>query len=442
MYRPLVKCLAIVLFVLGGGTGFAQTNTVSNPTNGRENDPYSKYGIGEFMNGNNTVLRGMGNITSAYEDPFQVNTDNPSSYAFLQRTTFEAGGTASVRTLNAAGLTYKTGTATIAYMNLGMPVGKNGGLCIGFKPYTHVYYNMVDTINANSNPPSPIGQVINNYSGDGGLNYAYIGAARKFKGLSIGFNFGYMFGNIRHSTTTIPDDTLSIYRAYSGEFSNYIRIGGIYWKGGAMYTRKLDSNYTINIGATVSISQDIRERLSAFQISSYNLGDTLIHDTVSNPGQQSGNLTMPLSYSIGVMLSHNAKWNIGVDYSATQWSGFKSTPDNTLTTGVGSGSYKFSLGGSYTPDAGSIRNYWARVTYRLGFYYGTNYLTLSSTALPIYGITAGGTLPFRRSTSGLHAAFDIGRLGTSAHNLIQETYVRFTLGVSLNDRWFIPRKYE
>jgi len=116
------------------------------------------------------------------------------------------GATASTRTLNAGDLTYKTGTASISYLNLAVPVNKNGGLCFGFKPYTHVYYSMVDTINTNTNPPSPIGQVVRNYNGEGGLNYAYLGAAGKYKGLSIGFNAGYMFGTFRHTTATIPSD--------------------------------------------------------------------------------------------------------------------------------------------------------------------------------------------------------------------------------------------
>ena len=444
MYLPHTKFLVVVLFVLWGGTLFAQTNTVSNPTNGRENNPYSKYGIGEFINGNNTVLRGMGNITSAYENPYQVNTDNPASYAFLQRTTFEVGAMASTRTISASGLTYKTGTASISYLNLAVPLSKKGnsGLCFGFRPYTRVYYSMVDTINTNTNPPSPIGEVVKNYSGDGGINYAYIGAAGKYKGLSIGFNFGYMFGTIRHTTATIPIDSSLTYKAYTAEFTNYTRIGGIYWKGGAMYERRIDSDYTINIGGTLTISQNITEHLDAFQISSYNFGDTLVNDTVSNQSGQRGKLKLPMSYSIGVMLARNEKWKIGIDYTATQWSGFQSTPDASLLTGVGKGSYKISVGGSYIPDAGSIRSYLSRVTYRFGLYYGTDYLNLNNTALPVYGVTVGGSLPFRRSTSALHLALDIGRLGTSVNNLIQETYVRFTLGISLNDRWFIPRKYD
>ena len=58
---------------------------------------------------------------------------------------------------------------------------------------------------------------------------------------------------------------------------------------------------------------------------------------------------MPMSYSIGVILSHQDNWSVGVDYSATQWSNFKNSIDSTMNFGVGNQSYKLSVGGDYTP---------------------------------------------------------------------------------------------
>ncbi len=101
-----------------------------------ENNPYSKYGIGEFTNGNGAALRAMGNITSAYKNANILNSDNPSSYASLQHTTFELGGTASTRAISGSGYNYNTGTAKLSYLSLGFPIGKNGGMSLGFKPYT------------------------------------------------------------------------------------------------------------------------------------------------------------------------------------------------------------------------------------------------------------------------------------------------------------------
>jgi long-subunit fatty acid transport protein len=192
----------------------------------------------------------------------------------------------------------------------------------------------------------------------------------------------------------------------------------------------------------VTINQNLSEKYNSYQTSSYNYGDTLVSDTISNPGQVKGKLKLPMSYSIGVVLARTNKWDIGVDYTATQWSGFKSTADTSMNYGIATGSYKISVGGEYIPDINNLRSYGSRVTYRAGLYYGTDYMSFQNTKLPVYGITAGASLPFRRSTSHLHTSIDVGRLGTTANNLIQETYVRFSLGISFNDLWFIKRKYD
>ena len=444
MFHPRAKFFLIFLFIFRCFEASAQTSAssgtnTSNPLSDRENNPYSKYGVGELQNGNNTVLKGMGNVTSAFENEYEVNTDNPASYAFLKRTTFEAGAMASTRNVNAYNESYTTGTASLSYLNIAFPIGHNAGLCLGFRPFSHSYYSLSDTL---PQPNSPIGETIRSYNGDGGLNNAFIGLAYKYKDLSIGANFGYMFGTIQHSTQVIPYDTLLSNKAYVADFVNYNRIGGIYWKAGALYEHKIDSNYTIRIGGTLTISQKLNEKYNAYQISIYNFGDTLVNDTSLNSGQVQGKLKLPLTYSIGVMLAHNNKWDIGIDYTATKWSDFQSSVEPTMDSGVAKASYKISIGGEYTPDATNIRSYSSRITYRLGMYYGTDYLSFQNTQLPVYGVTVGASLPFRRSTSHLHTSLDIGRIGTTTNNLIQETYVRFSLGMSFNDLWFIKRKYD
>lgn len=448
MFHCHAKSLLLVLFVFSGNVIFAQTTAAgSNPSNGRENNPYSKYGIGELVNGNNAVLRGMGNITSAYANPYKVNTDNPASYSFLERTTFEVGAVASTRTvhglMNGVDQSYKTGTATLAYLNMAVPINKRGGLNFGFRPQTHVYYSLSDTMRTTSTPPSPIGDVERRYNGEGALNYAFLGGSARYKGLSLGFNAGYLFGTIRNSSYLAPFDTSSLYdNSFRAEFSNYSRIGGIQWKGGLQYETRLDSTHTLRFGGTVSMGQKVTQHFSEFHISSYYFGDTITRDTSVNINEQKGKITLPLSYSIGVMLARNNKWAIGIDYAATQWSDFKSDLSAGLTTGIAGSAYRLSAGGELTPDADNIKRYLSRATYRIGAYYGTDYLQLKGQALPYYGITAGVSLPFKRSLSQLHAAVDAGVLGTTNNGLNRHNYVRFTLGISMNDLWFVKRKYE
>jgi hypothetical protein len=447
MYHRRAKSLLTVLLTGLCIKVFAQTNgSGSNPINGKENNPYSKYGLGELSNGNNTVLRGMGNITSAYANPYQANTDNPASYSYLKRTTFEVGAQASGRTihgkLDGADVSYKSGTASVAYMNLAFPVSKNAGMILGFRPYAHTFYRLEDTLTTTTVPASPIGSVIRRYEGQGGLNDAFLGGSFKFKGLSLGINAGYLFGTTQQTDVLLPFDTLTINNAFSSEFTKRSRIGGLHWKGGLMYEAKLDSTHVLRVGGTVGMSQKVNEHYSEYHLARYYYGDTIIRDTNYNVAETKGKLTLPLTYSIGVMLSRTGKWGVGLDYTATQWNLFSSELNTSMNAGIASSSYKASLGGEYTPDAGNIKKYLSRATYRLGAYYGTDYLQLQSQTLPYYGITAGFSLPFKRSLSEIHAAIDGGVLGTTNNGLTRQNYIRVTLGLTFNDLWFIKRRLD
>lgn len=440
MYQFHVKYFfpfLLFLFTFNIRSG-AQTSTVSNPTSTRENNPYSRFGVGEMLNGNSAVLQGMGNTTSAYENPYSLNTDNPASYSFLKLTTIDAGMMSSIRTVSSNGTNYTTGTATLNYFNIGVPVSKHGGLSFGFRPVSRVYYNLADTALVNN-----VGQVRNSYGGVGGLNFAYIGGAYEYKGLSVGVNFGYMFGGITNSSFADNIDTTS---TMSSEFSNYVKLGGIYWKGGIMYETKLNKTYTLRVGGTLALSQKLNAIQNNYWISSYQFVDTLIQDTSYNSNQAKGKVVLPMSWSFGVHLAKAENWDLGIDYSTTQWSQFNN-PFGQFGTSKGNDSlatnaYKIAVGGEYTPNVNNIRNYWSRVTYRFGFYYGTDPIYLQNTQIKYFGFTAGASLPFKRTTSELHGALDIGKSGTPTNGLIEQVYVRLTLGLTFNAKWFIPRKYE
>lgn len=447
MYKFPAKCFVAILFIFLSNASFAQTSTISNPNSGRENDPYSKYGIGELWNGNSTALKGMGSISSAFADPFIVNSDNPASYAFLYQTTFQGGFVASTRTISSAsGTSYTTGTATLGYFNLAVPIfnkkGKpKGGVSLGLRPYSRTYYALLDTT------PTKLGQTIRSYAGDGGLSYAYIGGAYRYKNLSVGFNFGYLFGTYRNFTS-VTGDTAVLNRAYEAQFANYTRLGGINWKGGFVYeTQKFagDTDLHLRIGGTLCLGQNLTEHLSNYQISIYNFGDTLVNDTSKAVAEMKGKLKLPVSYSIGVVLARNAKWSVGVDYAMSDWSNYNSSPDSNMNINIASSTYKISAGGEYTPNLNELHNYFARVTYRVGFYYGTDYVKVNNTIAPVYGITFGGSFPYRRNTatmSRLHTSFDIGRLGSHTNNTLQQTYFRFGLGLTFNQKRIAARKYD
>jgi hypothetical protein len=184
--KPAKVLLLASMSFFGNATLFAQN--ISRPY---ENNPYSRYGLGEESNGLNPALKAMGGASTAYSDEFIVNTDNPASYSKITHMTYEGGAEGRRRTIISSNDKYQTGTATVSYLNFAIPLGKYGGMLIGFKPNTKVSYQLYDTLQTLLGPSSV------SYYGTGGTNYFFLGGATAYKGLSIGANLGYMFGTIR-----------------------------------------------------------------------------------------------------------------------------------------------------------------------------------------------------------------------------------------------------
>ena len=413
-----------LLFLISGFPVLAQNSN-------KENIPYTRYGIGDLQTGANVLARGMGYQTAALASPYAVNTENPASYASLKLTTYELGVAGGMRTLSSNGNDYRTGTVSLAYLNIGIPVGKHAGLNIGLKPQSRVYYRLQeDTLIQGLGDNSYV------YSGDGGLNYAFLGIAGTYGGLSLGVNAGYMFGTVRNSSVLQQSGNDIM---LSSEFSRYSKTGGLYWSSGALYETALTRDLKLRVGGTLTLAQTLNVWRDEYWINFRTLSGVIDRDTTLNTADQKGTVRLPMSGSIGAQVLGNDVWSAGVDVALTQWSQYRSfgMPDS-----VADQSLRLGVGGAYTPDATSRYNYLQRITYRLGFYYGKDYVRLRQTDIYYYAVTVGASLPFRRSPDRVHAAFELGRRGTEANGLVLENFYRLSLGISLNDRWFIKRKYD
>ena len=103
---------------------------------------------------------------------------------------------------------------------------------------------------------------------------------------------------------------------------------------------------------------------------------------------------------------------------------------------------KFAIGAEWIPDRFSIRSYLNKVAYRAGIKYEKSYLLLGNQQINDFGISFGVGLPIYRSNSTINIAAEIGRRGTTKHNLVLENYAKLNLSVNLYDLWFIKRKFD
>ena len=113
------------------------------------------------------------------------------------------------------------------------------------------------------------------------------------------------------------------------------------------------------------------------------------------------------------------------------------------------------LGGEFTPAPGSVEHYFRRVSYRAGLSVSQlPYLPAGGTTLYDRAVSWGFAFPLP-SSSALDAttfslAFTYGQRGNTAAittpdgpaSNVQESYLKGTLGVTLNNRWFIKRRLQ
>lgn len=95
------------------------------------------------------------------------------------------------------------------------------------------------------------------------------------------------------------------------------------------------------------------------------------------------------------------------------------------------------LGGEYTPDYAAT-DFFKRVTYRIGVSKAPFFA--NGKKVDDFGINFGFSLPAGRSS--IDIALKAGQRGSVTENGLKENYIKAYLGVTLNDQWFVKRKFD
>ncbi len=424
MHQKLVSCFLIC--------NLCFTSWIFAQNSNKENSPYSRYGLGEERYGYNAALKAMGGLSIAYSNPFAINTNNPASYTAIKLTTYEVGVEARKRAIASNTESYNTGTLTLSHLALAFPVGKHGGFVMGMTPKSATYYRFIDSVTIPG-----VGNSNKTINGDGGLTYAFMGGAYQYKHLSLGANLGYEFGTIRHSSYLANYDT---FKVYSSDFTRSYQIGGLHLKLGALYNYKINKQYTLHLGATYEAAQKLHYSEEQYASSFRYSGSSAIRDTVYALKNSDLPIQLPSSLGLGLQLISNDKLGFGVDYLHSNFNQYKF--NGQADTNVNGTASRITVGAYYTPDANDVYHYSQRITYRIGLYSGKEPLRINNTDITYTAFTFGASLPFKKSTDRIQTAIEIGARGTKSNNLLKENFVRFSISMSLNDRWFVKRKYD
>ena len=146
------------------------------------------------------------------------------------------------------------------------------------------------------------------------------------------------------------------------------------------------------------------------------------------------------SLSIGTGIGQERKWFLGTQYTLIKTSGFKNNFIEIPNISYSDAS-KISVGAFYIPSYASLTSYFKRIVYRIGFRYENTGISVNNFGLKETGVTFGLGLPLA-NYSNVNIGMEYGSRGTTTADLIKEKYWSIRVGFSLNDRWFVKRKYN
>ena len=399
------------------------------------NSPYSRYAVGQIYESTDPLFMAMGGISLAYRSPNVINYSNPASFTAFDSLSFvfQGGFNSNFITLKDNETSSQTNYTSLIYLLFGFPVTSWWRSSFGILPFSNVGYDIHATEHDDD-----IGDIEYVYDGSGGVNRFYWGNGFRInKNLSLGFNFSYLFANIEKSRAVLFPD--SIYR-FDFQIKNTTLVNDVFLDYGLQYSGKLNNGLILEAGLIFNNSVKIKtkETQLAYTYISSSGGSEYFKDTIESYPESIGNIILPTSFGIGLILKKTNKWLVGMDYYWQNWNKYSAFGEQDSLNN----SMQISLGTQFTPDNSSISKYWEKVNYRFGLKYGKSYVEINENQLQKFGISFGFGIPLKRSKSTLNFAVEFGRIGTTDKKLIQENYVNFSFGISIYERWFFKKKYD
>lgn len=415
--------------------------------------PYSKIGIGDLYTNAYSAAQGYAGANLGFFDNTNINFLNPASYSALDLTAFEIGfqGSSVQQRQSSPDIFEKNGSAGLRYFAFGLPVKDWWGAAIGLQPYSFKGYSISSTSQVDEQT------ITRQTNGNGGLNQLFVGNSFEVaSGLSLGVNASFVFGKVEESKYILWDNS----KYYNSKIQELANIRGAYFTFGGQYTYDLEEDRTLGIGATFSNSMNLATSVGNYSYTFIGQpGLEVPIDSTSLSTSVDSEITLPSEFGIGFsygkkkksLYNGNHAWVINADFHLYNGSEFKNFDGSNVNMVNG---YKAELGGYIIPvetfsSLNKSRSFSSTIQYRLGGFYEKTPYSVSGTDIMNYGMTFGLGIPLRMSNipgvvriNTLNTGLVVGRRGTTNNGLIQETYLNFYLGLTLNDKWFIKYKYR
>jgi hypothetical protein len=362
-----------------------------------------------------------------------VNVTNPASYSAVDSLTFlfDAGMTLQNANFSENGTKTNAKNSSVDYLAAQFRLSKGLGFTLGFVPFSTVGYSFSQTSYLPDATDGTTQYTTYSYDGDGGIQQVMAGLGYQvFKGLSVGANFSYVYGDVTHTFTT----TFSNTSATKSVKTEQISVSDYKLDFGAQYTLRLNKKNVLNLGVIFSPGHEMNAdgyttRATYAYSSTYSsyLVQTTSTDTISS------GFSLPTTFGVGATYVYDNRLTVGLDYSTQKWADakYQGVKGEYLTN-----RHKVSAGMEFTPNYFS-HNYLKRVRYRLGAYYATPYAKVDGReGANEYSVSAGFGLPLFNSKSLLNLSGQWVKVSPKTKGLLSENYLKLNIGLTFNEQWF------
>jgi hypothetical protein len=412
----MIKRFIIIVALLTTVLAAAQEGTSS---------PYSFYGIGLTKFKGTVENQSMGGLR-LFSDSIHLNLRNPAGYGRLKLTTYTVGGSHQSTNLKNDQASESSRTTSLDYLAIGIPTGKlNFGF--GLIPFTSVGYKI---LNVNEG-------TANRFTGRGGMNKVYLSTGYAVTdNLSLGVNVNYNFGNIQKNFTAFQNGI-----QFGTRQIDRTDLSGFNLNFGLDYQRALSDNLNFYTAATYSPKMDVTAKkirnTATITLGSNGSESVTSENDITYPDSDLG---LPAQLTLGAGLGASNKWFLGAEYSYIQAEDFNSVTPNQDVSYQNASQYR--LGGFYVPKYNSLTNYFNRIVYRAGIRFEETGLNINNEAINEFGISFGVGLPAGNNFSNANLGIEYGQRGTTNSGLIKENFLKLSISLSLNDKWFVQRKFN
>ena len=396
--------------------------------------PYSRFGLGDiYTSSPSTMLKGMGGVANAMSSNCLLNPNNPASYTSIDSLSllFDAGFYIKTASFSTNKQSASGSNASFDYTSVGLSATKRWKLGFGIMPYANREYNVITEHN---NP----GSYNVAFQGEGGLNRVFFANGIKIsKNLSVGVTASYIFGTLVDNTSIYYPDSVSF---INGKRSIDMRVSDFKLDYGLLYRIPINK-YTVTVGLTYSQGSNISANRDIFIRSMFKGFGNQVEspiDTLKYSENEKVSFKIPHGFGAGISVDNGAGLVVAADFNWTGWEGFTMNGVNDSLQNA----WNVAVGASYKPKSTSISKYHKRITYRAGLHFDQTYYNLYGESINKYGLTFGMGLPVPRSLTSFNVAFEIGTMGTIKNNLVKENYFNISISMSINDRWFVKRRYQ